>query len=78
MARHFSEWIQNEMEEKLTACPDLGFLDTPPTRVKIAMTALAFNNSEMILMLQRRGKLIKDQKWEELRKINREMNTFLG
>ena len=66
------------MEEKLTACPDLGFLDQPPTRVKIAMTFLAFDNSEMILMLKKRGALIKNQKWEELRKINREMNTFLG
>lgn len=63
MARYFSEWITKEMENKLSKCPDLGFLDTPPEKIKIAMTFLAFNNSEMIIMLKERGALIKNEKW---------------
>lgn len=41
------------------------------------MTFLAFNNSEMITMLKKRGNLIKQEKWKELVKINSEMNKFL-
>jgi hypothetical protein len=45
MATYFRDWIQNEMENKITRIPDLGYEDFPPQRIEIAATTFAFENA---------------------------------
>ena len=45
MATYFRDWIQNEMENKISRIPDLGYGDEPPERIEIAATTFAFENA---------------------------------
>ena len=60
----FRDWIQKEMEDRLSQLPDLGYEDEPVQFVKIAMTTFAFRNSELIKLLRKRGDIIKNEKWK--------------
>ena len=51
----FKDWLQEEMEKRLSRMPDLGFEDEPVDEPKIAVVTFAFNNSEMIKLLTERG-----------------------
>ena len=59
----FKLFIQNELEERLTAMPALG-LDGPEgdeAPVKIAVLTFAFDNSKVIKWLRQRGTCIKNE-----------------
>lgn len=56
--------------------PDLGYEDEPVEKVKIAVTTLAFKNADMINLLKKRGDCIKNMKWDEQRKIEKEINDL--
>ena len=49
------------MEERLDKLPDLGYEDEPVEHVKIAVTAFAFKNAEIIHLLKERGEVIKNE-----------------
>jgi len=57
------------METRLSRMPDLGFEEEPVENIKVAVTTLAFNNSEVINLLSLRGQAVKGEKWDEQRKI---------
>ena len=60
------------MEKRLTEFPALG-LDGPEgdeAPVKIAVVTFAFNNSEMISALKKRGGLIRGAKWKKYDKLH--------
>ena len=55
----FRDFMQEELEERLTRMPDLGYEDEAPERIKIAMITFAFENEAMITLLRKRGSYIK-------------------
>ena len=70
----FRDWIQHEMEERLDKLPDLGYEDEPVEHVKIAVTAFAFKNAEIIHLLKERGEVIKNEQWEKMPEIDQKIN----
>lgn len=76
MATHFREWIQNEMETKLSQLEDLGYEEEPPQRIEIAATSFAFENADLIHLLRKRGAAIKADKFDDMRKIDTEINDY--
>ena len=64
------DYLQEELETRLTRLPDLGYEDQPPERIRIAMITFAFDNAQLINLLRQRGKFIKFEKYDEMRKIN--------
>ena len=72
----FRDYIQNELEERLTRLPDLGYEDPPPDRIKIAMISFAFDNSELINLLRSRGQAIKFEKYDKMREINKKIDDL--
>jgi hypothetical protein len=76
MASHFREWIQNEMEAKLKQIPDLGYEEVPQERIEIAATSFAFENAPLIHLLRQRGAAIKADKFDDMRKIDAQINDY--
>ena len=54
--------------------PDLGFEDEPVEHVKVALTTFAFKNADIINLLKKRGDAVKNEKWDELQKIEAQIN----
>ena len=52
--------------------PDLN-LEDEPGRIKVAITTLAFNNRDMILLLKDRGDAIEDMNWEKVENLEQKM-----
>jgi hypothetical protein len=50
--------------------PDLGYEDETPEHINISMFTFAFDNSELINLLKKRGAAIKFEKWDTMRSIN--------
>ena len=44
----FRDYIHNEMQNRLSLLPDLGYEDEPVEEIKIAVTTFAFNNADII------------------------------
>ena len=65
-----------EMERRLDLLPDLGYEDEPVEHIKIALTSFAFNNSETIQLLKKRGLIIKNEEWDKMAEIDKEINTI--
>ena len=61
----FQDWIQKEMERRISELPDLGFEDEPVEHVKVAVTTLAFKNADVINLLRQRGYAIKTENWAQ-------------
>ena len=60
----FRLYVRDEMERRLTEFPNLGIDgDEGDIAIKIAMITFAFDNGEIIYDLRRRGKYIRQQKW---------------
>ena len=76
MATYFRDWIQTEMENKVSRIPDLGYEDEPPARIEIAATTFAFENAELINLLKKRGTAIRADKFDEMRKIDKQINDY--
>mmetsp|Transcript_41367 Transcript_41367/g.54397 ORF Transcript_41367/g.54397 Transcript_41367/m.54397 type:complete len:178 (-) Transcript_41367:2116-2649(-) len=72
----FRDWIQNEMERRLDQLPDLGYEDEPVEHVKVAVTTFAFKNHEIINLLKKRGSVIKEERWDDMVKIDEAINTI--
>ena len=66
----FRNYIQLELEERLTNLPDLGYEDEAPDHIYISLCTFAFDNSELINLLKQRGAAIKFEKWDLMREIN--------
>lgn len=68
------------MEQRLTEFPALG-IDGPEgdiMPVKIAIITFAFNNSEIIHNLRRRGKMITNEKWKKMEKLHAKMSDRIA
>lgn len=76
MVVHFRNWITKEMEDKLSALPDLGFEDHEVTRVKIASTNFAFDNAELIVLLKQRGAAISADDFDTMRALDKQINEL--
>lgn len=63
------------MEHRLTEFPALHTegLDGDLAPVEIALITFAFDNSEVINDLKRRGKYIRNENWQKLEHVNKEM-----
>ena len=72
----FRDWLQSEMEQRLSKLPDLGYEDEPVEHVKIAITCFAFRNAELIRLLRERGVIIKQEKWDKIEVIDRKINDL--
>lgn len=76
MGEWFRDWIQNEMEEKLTKIPNLGYDDGVPERIEIAATTFAFENGQLIKLLRKRGAAIQGDKFDYMRKLDEQINDL--
>ena len=66
----FQEWFRNEIETRLKRLLNLGF-EEESDKVKVAFVTVAFNNSDIIELLVKRGTAIINEKWDEVEKIER-------
>ena len=66
----FQEWFRHEIESRLKRLLNLGF-DEESDKVKVAFVTVAFNNSDIIELLVKRGTAIVNEKWDEVEKIER-------
>ena len=76
MATYFRDWIQTEMENKISRIPDLGYEDEPPERIEIAATTFAFENAALVNLLKKRGAAIRADKFDEMRKIDKQIDDY--
>lgn len=72
----FRDFLQEEMETRLTRLPDLGYEEVPPERIRIAMITFAFDNAELINLLRKRGTFVKLEKYDNMRAVNDEINNL--
>ena len=56
--------------------PDLGYEDEPVEKVNIALVTFAFDNAELINLLKQRGAAIKFEKFDLMRKINKQIDEL--
>jgi len=54
--------------------PDLGYEDSAPERINIAMISFAYDNAELINLLRKRGQFIKLQKFDQMREVNKKID----
>lgn len=47
----FRNYVQKELEDRLTNLPDLGYEEEAPERIYISMMTFAYDNSELINLL---------------------------
>lgn len=73
----FKLFIKDELEQRLTEMPNLGFdgEEGDNERVRIALITFAFNNARVINWLRSRGTHIKNENWAKLSKVNFTINT---
>jgi hypothetical protein len=64
------------MTKRLTEFPDLGYEDDPPEKINIALVTFAFDNSVLINLLKQRGLAIKFEKFDLMRKINKQIDEL--
>jgi hypothetical protein len=61
----------------MSAMENLGFDGENPGPIKVAQITFAYNNSRIISWLQKRGTLIKTEKWDKLDELNEQILTEL-
>ena len=66
----FQEWFRHEIETRLKRLLNLGY-DEDSEQIKVAFVTLAFNNSDIIELLVKRGTAIVNEKWDEVEKLER-------
>jgi len=64
-AAQFRQFIWKELETICSAIPNQGF-EVDETDVKIAQITMAYDNAKVIDLLQRRGDIIKTEKWDKV------------
>lgn len=64
------------MEQRLDRMPDLGYEEEPIDYVKVALTTFAFRNAEVIHLLTERGQIIKEERWDEMKVIDKKINDL--
>lgn len=67
----FRNYLQQEIEERLTRLPDLGYEEPAPERIKVSMISFAFDNATLINLLRVRGAHIKFERYDKMREINK-------
>jgi hypothetical protein len=72
----FRDYIQYELEERLTRLPDLGYEENPPDRMRVSMITFAFDNAKLINLLRQRGTHLKFERYEKMREINRKIDQL--
>jgi hypothetical protein len=72
----FRDYLQEEMETRLTRLPDLGYEEVPPERIRVAMLSFAFDNAELINLLRQRGQFIKVENYDKMREINDKIDNL--
>lgn len=72
----FRNYLQRELEDRLTEMPDLGYEEETPEKINICLITFAFDNSELINLLKERGNAIKFEKWDKMRVINKKINEL--
>lgn len=78
----FRTYVKDEMESRLTDFPCL-YIDGDGEEerdrpVKIAIITFAFNNSEIIHNLRKRGLLLGKEKWKKIEKLQKKMSDRLA
>jgi hypothetical protein len=66
----FRDFLQAELEQRLTTLPDLGYEEPAPESIKISMITFAFDNAKLINLLRKRGAFIKFENYDKMREIN--------
>ena len=66
----FQEWFRNEIETRLKRLLNLGY-EEESDKVKVAFVTVAFNNSDIIELLVKRGTAIVNENWDEVEKLER-------
>jgi len=72
----FRDYIQEELENRLTQLPDLGYEDPAPERIRISMVTFAFDNAELINLLRKRGTFIKFENYDKMREVNNKIDEL--
>jgi hypothetical protein len=76
----FKLYVQNQLEARISAMPHLGIDNNLPVDqngnqiIKVAQITFAYRNAEIVNWLQKRGTLIKTEKWQKVQELN---NTIL-
>ena len=74
----FRDFLQHELEERLTNLPDLGYEEQAPDRIRISMISFAFDNAKLINLLRERGNYIKFEKYDKMREVNAKIDALKG
>jgi hypothetical protein len=69
-------YFNKEMSRRLSEMPDLGYEDEPVEKINIALITFAFDNSELINLLKKRGAAIKVENFDLMRKINKQIDDL--
>ena len=78
MVEAFRDWLTLEMEKRLDCMPDLGYnRGGRLEHVKVAMTTFAFENEDVIKLLEKRGALIQNEDWDKMGDIDKEINELM-
>lgn len=54
----------------------MGFQDEPQEHIDVAVTTMAFDNSELIGLLAERGGYITNEKWDKMREVDEKINQM--
>jgi hypothetical protein len=54
----------------------LGYEDDPPEKINIALVTFAFDNADLINLLKERGADIKYEKFDLMRKLNKNIDDL--
>ncbi len=73
--QHFRDILRKELNKRFSSLPNLGF-EEDEDEVRIAQITFAFNNAQIINMLKTRGAFIKNQKYDDMRKIDKELDEY--
>lgn len=72
----FRDFLKEKLEDNITEMPDLGYEDEPPEKIIISMITFAFDNADLINLLKKRGLFIKAEKYDDMRKINTQIDVL--
>lgn len=75
----FKLYLQNELQERITALPDQGYREPEHQHepINIAQITFAYENGWIIDQLKKRGAAIGSEKYEDVATINAEIHLRL-
>ncbi|CDW71360.1 UNKNOWN [Stylonychia lemnae] len=66
----FKKYLIKQLEQNFSRLPDLGFEDQKIEHIRISMITFAFDNSDLINLLKKRGLAIQQENYNKMREIN--------